>query len=168
MAVLVGKSFRVAGVVQLGGVVDKTWDADPKPAPWLSNPSATPPKRIYGSAHDADILAEVGLTWPVLQMDGSSYVDSECRSGPMLHSKNPAHTCINAQNCDAHYMPLLARYSSVWTYMLTRQLDTVIPHSSSSSAGGSVAAGTGVHVSMYTCIHVCMFTVHSFPSRGSL
>jgi hypothetical protein len=125
MALFIGKQRAVVGVVMLAGGIDN--DATGL-APWGTDVSATPTDRLYGFFHDADGMGkakDVASQASVLQLRGSSYIDSDCCSGAMLHSKDISFTCTSQMDCDAHYAPLDNTFSSSWTYMLPRQFNAV-------------------------------------------
>ena len=119
-------------------------------APWLAAASATPPSRIYGLAHDdggmgrAKAVSETMVR--VLQLSGSSYMDSDCCRGAFLHSEDASFTCINLSSCSTsplspHLAPLDKKFAPAWTYTLTRQFNAVATPNISGSDGYSDGNG---------------------------
>jgi hypothetical protein len=130
MALLIGKRHAVAGVVILSGGTDNS-----ATAPWLTEASVTPPSLVYGLFHDADgmgegkeILEQVE-TVLALENRGSFLIGttdpSNCCSGALLHTDDPSFTCATMLQCDAHYASLDKKFTAAWTYMLTRQFNSL-------------------------------------------
>ena len=145
MALLVGKTHACLGVVMISGGSDNSGTA-----PWLAAASATPPSRIYGLAHDDDGMGRAKAVSEtmvrVLQLSGSSYMDSDCCRGAFLHSEDASFTCINLLSCSTsplspHLAPLDKKFAPAWTYTLTRQFNAVATPNISGSDGDSDGNG---------------------------
>lgn len=121
MALFVAKRFAVAGVAQLGGVVDVIHHGDQRlPAPWVLRPGVTPARKLYGLGNGrGKCCHDWNVNWPVLNMSGWLNVDSH----PPRHGSGGHMLCSHLDDgLYGHYAILIdeAAYGPSWTYMLTR------------------------------------------------
>ncbi len=80
-AALIGKLYPVARVVMFAGPADQVWPQC-LPAPWLSEPGATPPSRYFGFVHRADPgFDKISAAWMALGL-GSTLTEIDCTLTP--------------------------------------------------------------------------------------